>query len=230
MKITDILIENTQQYKQMLQPLVDVGILHDTDVSEIVNQFREVFQRKDRIVWAIRWYRVGAAYKFSENIPSSADEQTKAVAKDLEKKVTKGLPAGWENSISRPYVLLNIANDHRMRHIMSMMDEVPKMNDYQWGNQTPRELMSDLEEIERGWKESRKQEVRTDDEEHPDFEILKNYGNQAWVLLDAEQCRLEGGAMGHCGNTAAARYGDRIISFRTIKSATKVISVIIIYF
>jgi DNA-directed RNA polymerase subunit F len=70
-------------------------------------------------------------------------------------------------------------------------------------------------------------ENKVDDEWVPiseDITPIIDYKNGwVWYSLNKEYCRLEGGAMGHCGNTAAWKSGDTILSLRFVKNVNGVL-------
>jgi hypothetical protein len=97
-----------------------------------------------------------------------------------------------------------------------MFDEIAHANEIVWTvDKTPEQLKSELEDAEEEWRQRREQWVTP--EQYDKIILSYNNGTQGWVKLNREYCRAEGGAMGHCGNTADWRTGDTILSFRTIK-------------
>ena len=47
--------------------------------------------------------------------------------------------------------------------------------------------------------------------------VLVDLGQRKWIALGRGQCDMEGGAMGHCGNSSG-HVGDEIFSLRTVKN------------
>lgn len=225
MKITDIsrpprfsvlnLFENRQQYTQMLQPLVTLGIANQDYLNDIINLYRKTLKRNDRIVWALKWYRITYLHfdldRYYDNAPEKYEKMAatykKWTAIDAENK--SALEAEC-NDFSRIFSSVAV-----LEHIRSLIENIPEIDNMVWDTRTPPiDMMNNITHIEREWKSEQTRLVTPE----PDDKIVLSYdnGKYGWVLLDRAYCRSEGDAMGHCGNTASAKPGDRILSFRTI--------------
>lgn len=227
-EINLVLNENRQQYRQMLQGMVQNGIITQNDADKTSDKIRKILKRQDRISWWLKWFRVITTYDYLKNKldqePKDYDvlDHYKSVEdkyKNLFSKITK---SNWEdidgkiNTTSwKAYFDVNGAN---IEHIGGMFEQIPQLDQYQWNmDKSPNQLMNDLRAIERDWQESRKQYVSPQQGDKILKNLVYNNGSQAWVLLDRGGCRDEGDAMGHCGNVPSQRPGDKILSFRTIK-------------
>ena len=210
------LLENRQQYRQMLQKMVKQNIITSQEADAIANDVRKSLGRNDRIVWWLKWYRI---FKTEEHVSdisanfSSAEELVK-----------------WFQSITG-YRLSNLAEIRRMRttfnryfdlqsaefdHLIDSIDRYTSINDLVWDPEIdPNRLIDTIRSLEREEINKKKQWVKP--KEIDQVILTYNNGQQAWVNLNRAYCDAEGGAMGHCGNTASYRPDDRILSFRTIK-------------
>ncbi len=89
---------------------------------------------------------------------------------------------------------------------------IPDINSIIWRNQSPDELMRIFEELELEHKPTASQWVSPSKTQETLFTYPDGY---KWVNLNKSGCEIEGGAMGHCGNGAGARY-DTVLSLRQI--------------
>jgi len=228
MKITDIarpprfsilnLFENRQQYNQMLQPLITLGIANQDYLNDVINLYRRTLKRNDRIVWALKWYRITYLhFELDRNYDNEPEKYQKMAATykkwtaiDAENRGT--LEAECTDFRQRFH------SEIVLEHIRSLMENIPEIDNMVWDTRTPPiDMMNNITHIEREWKSEQTRLVTPE----PDDKIILSYdnGKYGWVLLDREYCRTEGDAMGHCGNTASAKSGDRILSFRTLYPA-----------
>lgn len=84
-----------------------------------------------------------------------------------------------------------------------------------FAKQIPSDLLEQMQTIERKWQNTRNQEIQHANEHYESAEKLIEFpGGWAWWSLGVEHCSVEGKAMGHCGNTAEPRPGDRMLSLR----------------
>lgn len=214
------LLENRQQYSQMMNVLVTNNILSQDNVDNVISTFRKYYKRNDRIVWAIYWYRLQKLYDTWLYASLHDDEaETKNKISNLYAKMTGDRTP---NAIERNHEIQTASSsffaDTNMEHISSLFDTIPQVNELVWDkNMKPSTLIRQISEIERKWQEERKQFVKPEENDR----IILSYdnGKYGWVLLDRGACRAEGDAMGHCGNVPSVREGDQILSFRSIFEA-----------
>ena len=193
------LFENKRQYRDMMIPLVRIGIFEENELPTLIDPVRKALKRNDRIVWYLKYLRISVLYQNRENIDDFDNIFRKITGENF-------VPYSQELMDFRRWFMLSTQSS---RHIRGLFDLIPEINQLVWSG-TPNELYNEIAGIEEEWKESRKQEVVV----QPDDRIIIDYGERAWVLLDRGFCRAEGDAMGHCGNVEA-HPGDRILSFRT---------------
>jgi len=121
------------------------------------------------------------------------------------------------SSPRRAHTMLN-AQLEEFKHFYSM--NIPKIDNFQnYDNINVDDLLAKFDEYEK--------ENKVDDEWVPiseDITPIIDYKNGwIWYSLNKEYCRLEGGAMGHCGNTAAWTSGDTVLSLRFVKNVNGVL-------
>ena len=94
-----------------------------------------------------------------------------------------------------------------LEHYCSL--ELPAMEPYVFGDKDWVTIKEDLEEIETKWQKSRERHV-------PEYgtKIITFPNGSAWFDLEKEWCKIEGDAMGHCGNSAKPKPGDTVLSYR----------------
>jgi len=215
------LFENKQQYKQIMDTMINAGIVDQGTANSVLAQAKPLLKRADRIIWWLRWWRISTAYevllgKIQQEDPDMENAEKINEYKQLFKKITKkdfdSMDTRKINNFQRFFDFTELS------HWSAMFEQSPQINQVEWeANLEPIVLREKLEEAEREWKQKQEQEL----EPEPDDQIIIDYGNYAWVKLDREYCELEGRAMGHCGNTGEPKEGDRILSFRTKVSDTR---------
>ena len=235
MKITEIakpqkitildLFENRAQYNQMMAGLVKISAIDQSGADDYINLLRKHLKRNDRIVWALRWIRsfiLMNAYTGMVEAGKSEDPIISSMAKLYRKwtgnDIEDDFLANPHDDTTVKASLATVANyfmdEYHLEHFGFLFDSIAKINEIQWIDQTPSDLVNQIGMLEREWQTSRQQFVKTD----PNDQIILSYdnGKYGWVLLDREYCRKEGDAMGHCGNEPSAQPGDQILSFRSI--------------
>lgn len=221
-KIRPHLFENKQQYKQIVDTVLNSnlakGIASKTDY--VPDGVRKDLKRADRIMWWLRWWRkwvLQTALAEKKNKIMISDELTLEEQNDkiteLEnefKKITK--TSYTRKVIDQSMDFLGYFSMDKLDHWISMFPESPQINEVEWkADLSPRQLLRELERAEEEWREKQEQEI----EMKSNDQVIIDYGKYAWVKLDRAYCELEGRAMGHCGNTATPKEGDRILSFRS---------------
>lgn len=214
------LFENKQQYKQIMDTMVNAGIIDQSTATSVLGQVKQLLKRADRIIWWLRWWRTITAFEvLSEELEQDIDPQRKKEIIGLMKKFGKStgttmFPEDQHvTEFKREFDLAKLNS-----HWKAMFEESPQVNQVEWeANLNPRQLYYRLAEAEEKWREKQEREI----EPEPDDQIIIDYGKYAWVKLDREYCDAEGKAMGHCGNAGTPQEGDRILSFRTKVSDTR---------
>lgn len=223
------LFENRQQYRQMLQGMVNAGIIKKQHADYVISNVRKLLKRNDRIVWWLKWYRIVTMYNFTSDeltkIPfnnftrEEAEQAKEKIIKNFEKITKQSYEKAkqYHNDLATWNITwaLDGAN---VNHISGMIDQIPQYAEFRWEtDMSPREVRNALGSIEREWQESRRAWVTPESGDVIIDGLVYNNGEQAWVKLDRGACRSEGDAMGHCGNVPSVKPGDRILSFRTMR-------------
>ena len=227
--IRPYLFENKQQYKQIVDSVLNSniakGIISKSDY--VPDGVRKDLKRADRITWWLRWWRKWALQdavrtktdriKASDDLtPEDQNDKILELEKEFE-KITK-TPFNIDVVNDALAFMYSFALPDRMDHWASMFEQSPQVNEVEWkADMKPLDLHAELRTAENDWKEKQEREL----EMQPDDQIIIDYGKYAWVKLDRAYCSREGSAMGHCGNTATPKEGDRILSFRTKVSGGK---------
>jgi hypothetical protein len=221
------LFENKQQYQQIMDTMVNGGVIRQEGANNLLKEIKSLLKRADRIIWWLRLFRINQTGEIiksniadvEDDTAKSEEEKNQEISelKNLYKKITKKDYDYYEKSITAD-ITNNLRNFNdlfhigRLEHWSTMFEQSPQVNQVEWeANLDPIELARKLNEAEREWKQKQEQEI----EPEPNDQIIIDYGKYAWVKLDKEYCDLEGRAMGHCGNTASPKAGDRLLSFRT---------------
>ena len=157
-----------------------------TDIQTEIKRAKQSLKKNDRIVWYLKLVRQELAYNLAHHTKHSS------------------IPFNGPSNSVNPRL-------YELEHFLSL--PIPEIQNLQFKNQTPIEIISIFSEAERQWKASRGQLVPFNDD---DKVVMQFPDGFAWVFLDREYCETEGGAMGHCGNRPSARRGDTILSLRRL--------------
>ena len=226
------LFENKQQYKQIMDTMINAGLIDQSTANSVLGQAKQLLKRADRIIWWLRWWRISTAHqvialKISQEEKTAVAPVSDAEKRESEEKINeykqlfKKLTKKDFDSIEKyslstflySFDLAELSN-----HWAAMFEQSPQVNQVEWeANLGPSVLHQKLEEAEEEWEQNQAREI----EPEPDDQIIIDYGKYAWVKLDREYCDAEGKAMGHCGNTGSPQEGDRILSFRSKVGETK---------
>lgn len=213
MRLNDVLLEK-QNYETLFDEILrllneygteDAKKHHTDDIKNEIKTAKTTLKRMDRIQWYLKMIRA-LTYRAMTRYTFFPDEVREHIIKRQQEESKK------MNIVSGP-----IPNPTRilsdLGHYLSMV-QIPKIQNYQFTNQPWPKIKQDFDEFEDEWRSrSRDNGVKIQD---GDKIILKfDGGKKAWWLLDRSYCRDEGDKMGHCGNTAAYKDGDNILSFRT---------------
>jgi len=235
-KIRPHLFENKQQYKQIMDTMINADIIDQNEAQNLLKTVKSLLKRADRIIWWLRWFRLDKTGEVIENktemikrqwelkqkrgvsspdTPETEEEVRQKIdeLENLYKKITK---KDYNYYLDNSIPLYTFNDNFNLRvlnnHWATMFEQSPQVNQVEWSaDLSPSDLFQRLERAEEEWKQKQQEEL----EPEPDDQIIIDYGKYAWVKLDREYCELEGRAMGHCGNTGTPQEGDRILSFRT---------------
>lgn len=203
------------QYIQMFAALTDPEMRKRA--TEYVEWARKNLKREDRIVWYLRFARIGIILAVTKVNPA-LEEQYKPLLDRYSRELQ-------QRGISKQNVITSanwsLAPQHRvnLRHNVSMEEFIPELARIIWSDQTLVELMDQYEAVEEEWKRNQKDEryvppTETTDAYDDPHLLIKFPDGFAWWNLGVTSCSAEGDAMGHCGNTAADREYENVLSLR----------------
>jgi len=213
MRLHDVLLEK-QNYETLFDEIIrlineygteDFKKYYNEDIKYEIKNAKTKLKRMDRIQWYLKMIRV-LTYRSMAKYNFFPDEVREHIIKRHQEESKKNnLSSG---PVPNPPRILS-----DLEHYLSMV-QIPKIQNYQFTNQPWSKIKQDFDEFEDEWRSrSRDNGLKIQD---GDKIILKfDGGKKAWWLLDRSYCRDEGDKMGHCGNTAAYKDGDNILSFRT---------------
>lgn len=179
------------------------------EISEKVNEFRRMFKKNDRIVWAIRYYKLAYLAYVSDRIGNQPG-WSPFVTLYQKNLAASGVKASL-NALITMYRSMTVFTD--IEHYLSL--GIAQINNYVFTTaDTPSELLYKFGQIERKWTENRNSHIPYDPS---DGEIIMKFPDGfMWVDLKREGCEIEGNAMGHCGNSHARGTGATVLSLRKI--------------
>lgn len=203
MRYIDLLEGTLDTYLPMfnqLKPFMDDEQVRN--LEKAITGFRDVLKRRDRITWALSWYRLGLAYSLLRN--DTDNKELSAVVGRYKREL--GANDGYEASSLYPSFTLK----YWFEHILSLTSR--DIQEYRFDNRVaPPQLRDTLVSMEQKWIATRKSRVELQD---GDEKLIDFHNGWAWFKLARGSCKEEGDAMGHCGNVPSEKKGDRIISLR----------------
>lgn len=222
----DIITEK-HAYATMVDGFVNTFARHGIDikgswlVTSIENEMkwaRQFLKREDRIVWYLRYARMAQIKSFYISEMMSGGLNIGGGVRELTpmqtalKSLWKDEQDRWQREMGYPFGD-DVMPRGFLAHHVSMENQIASIRNYRWDRQSFSVLNRDLTELENQWKEQKKNEDRY--LASGDDETIIDFGDGfKWVHLKRPSCDAEGKAMGHCGNAAAAKAGDTILSLR----------------
>jgi hypothetical protein len=225
------LTENKKIYKQMMNSVIQMYQQYAPDmvvnINHNISAIQKVYQRADRIIWALRWLRLGLVAKLPERTKQLPKEELDKVFDWSEKTVNK-LSREFVSNGVHPNLVGSFAAEiaagsfnNTMIHFMAYTDDqsqnyIKSIDDtvFQW--QTPEQIQAILHKFESDWKENRDREMDHAEDMYDDAEKMIDFGDGfAWWNTNQVSCSAEGAASGHCGNQQNREgSGDRLLSLR----------------
>jgi hypothetical protein len=151
--------------------------------------------KDDRIVWFLTHFRNGIRVGLlNAGLVGAVSSDERAEFEDN----------GTMMLYRKPEVVLgNIA------HFLSL--PIPAIANMSWKGHSVDSLNAEMTRLERQWQETVNDIITP---EPDDTKLITFKDGFAWWLLDRYACDAEAAAMGHCGNRAAGKYGQQILSLR----------------
>lgn len=211
-------------------------------VKDEIKWARAVLKKQDRIVWYLQWIRLALLSEWGEDQKVKDREFAKVVKANVDAndpeasdpKDISGVPTYVKDFLKR-----NIKHvKTELEHFFSM--EVPQIHKHVFTNYVVLdEIRSKFKGFEEDWAAGHEAAIPYNKQplEHHDpmgtsvedfdgnpigmsrkgISIIKQFPHDYyWVNLKKTSCRLEADAMGHCGNSAANRSYETVLSFRKL--------------
>jgi hypothetical protein len=240
-------LTEAQNYAAIFNPLwtmtnkLSPDFVQNGDLSEKIDKFKSAvpgfiqsakrtLKKNDRIVWFLKLTRLSMAAdiynktNFDEfqfgRVDTSASNNLNVLDSFINKEKSELSMAHVNNG--RIFTLANLVHTaETLAHYFSL--PIPEIQNTVFTNQNPSELLGKFSEYERDWKDRQNQILTYPTEEEANFEILIKFPDgKMWVNLNKAYCETEGKAMGHCGNKAAYKADDTLLSLREpIKHGTE---------
>jgi hypothetical protein len=225
---SEFLLE-AQNYDEMFKAILKIDtnlrqLVPDANVSPFnlmiykeLSAAKKILKKSERVIWYLRWMRwsltslMTREWSFAARDPNLP--QTIEPCKELGllyNRYTGELKKTWGERLEA-IVTTNPDNFlNRCEHFFSL--PIAGIQDYVFGNKNPGIITRDFQTMEREWQADQRSMI-----EHKDESVLLSFpSGMMWVDLRRPNCRIEGDAMGHCGNTAGSKHDDTVLSLRKI--------------
>ena len=178
-----------------------------SETTFLTNEFKEDLvwakqnlKKSDRIVWFLKYSRIGIIYKYRELLG----------AEYLENTIKE---SGLNISATELKYYSNFMNNvkRKLEHYLSL--PIQAIQNYQFNKQSAVEAFTYFDDAEAEWREARENLIPFDPEDKAVIQFTDGF---AWVHLSRASCSAEGDAMGHCGNAGSPSSGDTILSLRKL--------------
>lgn len=185
---------------------------------DFYKELNRLTQNRNFIVWAMKQKKLDL---ISHYISKDNYYNLNPEAESLLKKIYFSIKLDDVSDVAYQQLLKHghpyIFREHSIFHYLSLnLLEIESYNPY---NKSYTVVTTELLRIEREWQD------RPDPVDIGDLEgiseIYKFKDGTAWFNLNKEFCEIEGNAMRHCGNRAAYKEGDRVLSLRKVSKDGK---------
>lgn len=186
--ISETLLVEAHDYKGMFRKYFSLDPSIEPFVDDEIKWARQHLKKNDRVVWYLNFIRHD-------------------YLQFLENRIAKGEDPKDSINMAKRY----IPHFHDViLHFLSL--PIAKIQNFVFPSKgLYDDVIGQFRDWENEWKETRKGTIP----HNPDDKVFIQFPDGfAWVILDRKSCKLEGDAMGHCGNTATPREGQRILSLR----------------
>lgn len=214
------------RYRAMFRKYIKLA----PEIAETANEFTDWayknLRRDDRIVWYLRWARLGlfmnTIWSGHSIVPASPEKQARdAELEPIAKKDLEHLAKSTNITQQQADMAITTAIGkpfrQQLKHYLDMMRFIPALQNFVWGYQTPEQLVAQLGEIEQDWQTNRPDDARgmkpTEESYDNAEKIMEFPDGMAWWNLGVGGCPIEAKSMGHCGN-GMGRPGEKILSLR----------------
>ena len=232
------LVENKATYKQMMAPVIQAWSKLDPRMSKSMEdqatKYRNIYMRQDRIIWALRWFRLESVIHLYEGLTDMSPARQAAIPEyaSLVQWAKTNMDKVIAEMAQKANILPNDVNNqveyfgsakfaNAMHHFLSYVDStkdnyIQQIDTVQFLWQTPSQIQQTLEEAEQEWVAGRDNEMSHAEDSYDQPKKLIDFGDGfAWWDLGVQFCDAEGKAMGHCGNNSyMQKEGDHLLSLR----------------
>jgi len=216
------LVESSQSnYLPMFQDILNnPDILQhfpssEQEINNIIKNVRNSFNRSDIVMWVMRYERLEVIRSLLENGKELSNETKSSLTSILQNSITdmakkSGVPQYGERHISDFIGDVIDGNYNTLKHYLSL--PIPEIQQFRFAHQSAKDVFGTFLDAELKWKRTVSQIVPQED----DHELVMSFGNgMAWWNLNKPVCKVEGGAMEHCGNAGEHNEDDTILSLRS---------------
>lgn len=230
MKLSQIFIAEAQDYSQMFNDVRQYVEANSKSPESKEKTFRLIdglvhlaktnLKRNDRVVWFLRYAKVCAWATILREEGLTKEQIAKHpyidnfTRKSQPREANTIIPA---TSVVELYGMVGGVTSMatELGHYLSL--NIDKMTNYVFGWQWSNDIIMDFHKYEQEWKARQKAKISHYDLDQAGEKVIIDFGNDwYWIDLGRQSCRTEGDAMGHCGNSASAREGDRVLSLREL--------------
>lgn len=191
------ILNEAQNYYTMFQDILRLNPNAKEGVDQAIGWARKVLRKNDRVVWFLRYWRLWALFRADVNAG------TAELAK-FNRKFNTNLT---RNDIPAMNQLMT-----KLEHFMSV--PVPAIQSHVFNAEKPAELLDYFAQEEQEYWDTQDESESLLQPDDNDEILIQFDDGMAWWLLDRPYCNAEGAAMGHCGNSASWKDGERLLSLR----------------
>ena len=206
---------STSTYMKMFYPILKIVEITDLDSKTMIKTFtreiewaRRVLQKEERIVWFLRFFRLDILNNLASSGVTPFDDMLKKESMNMSVRFGKS----QERIIDEADDVRNDRFKHEMEHYFGL--PIISIQNYQFGNKRPGEILSELMKIQTHWRETRKGTVPDNPNAIPLIDFKNGW---VWFNLNVVDCSLEANAMGHCGNRFSNDPDDTLVSLRKLR-------------
>jgi len=199
MFLTEKAIDRYRQFFAGL-PLTDPNVARRID--DALKWSMSVLKRRDRVEWFLRWTRLGLDADFLNGNPDPAI-RSKFYSRISAFARRAGLSEDEAMRASDSFKFPAVRDlREKLEHYFSL--EIHGIEVLPFGFEQPGDIYAKMDEIEEEWSEQQNQWIDMSTHHHDNAELIMEFPDGfAWWDLNKTHCTIEGGAMGHCGNSAA---------------------------
>ena len=200
-------------------------------INDQIAWAKKTLKKQDRIVWYLGWVRLSLLLTYAKDAPVTAKEVKRCIKNNTVEgaQAIGGVALYNEADVLKASYAFSLGS---VSHIMGDLEhfyslKAEKIEAFVF---TPLEMWNYVKrqftKFEEEWASAgedeilyREQPLEVDEAMAEDDYVtpIIDFGDgYYWVNLNKPYCRTEGGAMGHCGNSASYETTDTVLSFRKL--------------